>query len=87
VGDDTWSALDGAGPCDAGDDGVVGVGFVEGFFVSDSVLDDNESCVGACYGLEERRDGEWLDGFVGADNVVEGCVDGFGRAFVDWYDR
>jgi hypothetical protein len=44
----------------------------ERVLVANTVLHDHESRVRVCHGLEDRRDGRRVDGFVGADDVVEG---------------
>lgn len=69
--DHAWRGLRGAYPCHAAEDCVVGKGVAEGFFVAYAVLDYHEGCGVADAGFEEKGDAGGVDGFVGADDVVE----------------
>lgn len=80
--DYTGSGLLCARPCYAADDCVVGEGAAERVFVADAVLDDDEGRGGRCEVFEKWWDAGGGDGFVGADDVVEG-LGGFGGRGVD----
>lgn len=82
--DDTRGLLHATDPDDAGDDRVLGEGGAEGVFVANAVLHDGEDGGVGGDGFEEGWGGGGVDGFVGADYVVEfeGCC--LGGGFEDW---